>query len=159
MRAMRLAHDAGSEDDAVRPRMAHLASRFPGALREIDELELGEIERRIGQLDAALQGRGAVEAWMSATARFHALTRGALCAKRWLDGRKRVDESTLRAFEVEAADLAYPDDARAWASELARIASPPDGRVTRLVFARLAEELGISEGHARNLVFPARRKP
>src|ERR1700730_14264997 len=92
MLAMRLAHDAGGEDEAdVRRRLARLASRFPGALREIDDLDLDEIRRRLGALDAVLEGRGEVEPWMEAIVLFHALARGALCAKRWLAGRKRVD--------------------------------------------------------------------
>jgi hypothetical protein len=159
MLAMRLAHESGDEDvlDA-RARMAELASRFPGALREIDDLELGEIRRRIAALHATLGGEGEVESWMEAIALFHSLARGALCVKRWLGGRKRVDASLERAYRVEVAAFDFPEDARAWSDELARIASPPRGRVMDVVFARVARHLGTSEREARRLVFGLSRR-
>jgi hypothetical protein len=160
MLSMRLEHAAGTEDpDAVRARMAELASRFPGALRELDDLPLDEIRARVHALDSAIDDGREAQPWMAAMVRFHALARGALCAKRWLAGRKRVDASVERAFSRAAATFAFPDDARGWLPHLARIASPPRGRVTDAVFARLAEELGTSDRAARRLVFgPPRRE-
>jgi hypothetical protein len=159
MLAMRLAHEAGDEDVAkTRIRMATLSSRFPGALREIDDLELEEIERRVAAVDAVMRDGGEVEQWMEAVALFHALARGALCAKRWLARRKRVDAEVERAYAAAVPGLAFPEDARAWASNLARIASPPRGRVTDVVFARVARELGTSERAARLLVFGVPRR-
>jgi hypothetical protein len=159
MLAMRAEHASGAEDaDAVRPRMAELAARFPGALREIDDLELEEIRRRVSALDEVLRGGREPDPWMAAVARFHELVRGALCAKRWLAGRKRVDASTQAAFEEAVEHLTFPDDARGWANELGRIASPPRGRVTDVVFARLANELGQSERDVRRLVFGLPRR-
>ena len=153
--AMRSTHASEAE---ARARMAALASRFPGALRELDDLELAEIARRSAALDAVLDATGQLEGWMEATALFHALARGALCAKRWLLGRKRVDVAVERAYEAAVTALPFPDDARAWASDLARIASPPRGRVTDAVFARVALELGTSERQARLLVFGVPRR-
>jgi hypothetical protein len=159
MLAMRVEHASGDEDeDAVRPRMAELAARFPGALREIDDLELDEIRGRVSALNAVLGGEREPEPWMTAVVRFHALTRGALCAKRWLAGRKHVDASVRAAFERAVPQLAFPDDARGWASDLARIASPPRGRVTSVVFSRLARELGTNEREVRRLVFGVPRR-
>lgn len=159
MLAMRAEHASGVEDaEAVRPRMAELAMRFPGALREIDDLELDEIRRRVATLERVLDGEREPEPWMGAVARFHELTRGALCAKRWLAGRKRVDASVQAAFEASIEGLAFPEEARSWTHDLARIASPPRGRVTDLVFARLAQELGASERAARRLVFGTPRR-
>ncbi len=159
MLAMRVAHASGDEDaEDVRARMGEVAARFPGALREIDDLELAEIERRIAALDAVAQAKHEVEPWMEAVAMFHAMARGALCAKRWLGGRKRVDAGVVQAFEQGVAALAFPEDARGWSGELARIASPPRGRVMDVVFARLARELGTSERAARRLVFGAPRR-
>jgi hypothetical protein len=161
MRGMRLRHAAGEEGDAgeVQQQMARLAARYPGALREIDDLALHEIERRIAVLDRAIAGDSVVEPWMEALARFHELARGALCAKRWLGGRKRVDASTERAFAESLPSLAFPEDARAWADELGRIAAPPRGRVMDVVFARVARELGTSDRVARRLTFgPPRRE-
>jgi hypothetical protein len=154
---MRLAHDSGEDSEArARERMAELAAQFPGALREIDDLELGVIRDRIGRLDAALRGEAAIERWMEAVGLFHTLARGALQAKRWLAGRKTVDSATVREYENDIADVAI--DAPTWSSELALIAAPPRGRIMDLVFARIARTLGTTELEARHLVFgPPRR--
>jgi hypothetical protein len=159
MLAMRVAHASGDEDaEEVRARMAEVASRFPGALREIDDLELGEIRRRIEALDDVVDARREVEPWMEAVALFHAMARGALCAKRWLAGRKRVDAGVRQAFERGVPSLLFPEDARGWTGDLARIASPPRGRVMDVVFSRLARELGVTERVARRLVFGEPRR-
>jgi hypothetical protein len=159
MLAMRRRHDAGTEDEgAVRREMAQLAARFPGALREIDDLELSEIEARIAALDAAILGRCEAEPWMRASARFHSLARGALCAKRWLGGRRRVDDAVERAFVAAVSSFAFPEEARAWAGALGVLASPPRGRVTDAVFVRVGRELGVSERAARRLVFGEPRR-
>jgi hypothetical protein len=152
MLRLRLAHRGADEPDPRRD-MATLAGRFPGALREIDELPLDEIEARIAAIDAAVIEPGLAAPWMTAMGLYHALTRGALCAKRWLAGRKAIDEPTRAAFEGEASSLCYGEDALAWSSELARVAAPPRGRVTDLVFEKIAAALAISEEEARGLVF------
>lgn len=159
MLAMRLLHASGEEGDAshTRDRMAEMASRFPGALREMDDLELGEIQRRIERLDAVLDGSEEGEPWMEAVATFHAMARGALAVKRWLDGRRKVDAALERAFAAEIARFPFPEEIQTWARDLARVAAPPHGRVMNLVFARVAEHLGISEREARRLVFGASR--
>jgi hypothetical protein len=159
MLSMRDAHASGREDAAsVRVQMAELAARFPGALREIDELELHEIGRRIAALDAVAAEAAPQEPWMEAMALFHAMTRGALAVKRWLAGRKRVDAALRMRLHAEAASLPFPEDARAWADELGRIASPPRGRLTEVVFARLALRIGTTPHAARRLVFGVPRR-
>jgi hypothetical protein len=145
-------------EEEMRQRMAQLALHFPGALRELDDLELGEIRRRIAALEAVLEGRVQPEPWMEAVSLFHALTRGALVVKRWLGGRKRVDAALSRRFVVEHVELPFAEDARSWAEELAGIASPPRGRLTDAVFARLARTLGVAERQARRLVFGVPRR-
>ncbi len=157
---MRLAHEAGEEDpDEVRGRMAELALRFPGALREIDELEIQESARASRPSTGPLRGEGERADWMVAVGLFHASMRGALCAKRWLAGRKHVDAAMEQGFLQAAGQLAFPDEAREWQSELARIASPPHGKVTSLVFERIARQLGTTSREARRLVFgPGRRE-
>jgi len=148
-------------DPSLDPRrqMAALAAEFPGALREADELPMDEIDRRLVTLDRVAAGHEAAPAWMSMLARFHALTRGALCAKKWLAGRKEVDDATERAFTAEVGTLCYASDAREWSGELARLAKPPRGRVTDVVFERLARELGVEEGVVRGQVLGAGRRP
>jgi hypothetical protein len=159
MLAMRLAHDAGDEDPAaVKERMAGLAARFPGALREIDELELGEIRRRIERLEAFLLSPEHEEPWMEAVGQFHLAARGALGAKRWLEGRKGVDARMEGEFLRQAATLPFSQELRTWAGDLACIASPPNGRVTDLVFARVARLLGTTDEEARRRVFGVSRR-
>src|SRR5580692_10487397 len=150
--------DASAAPSDPRVAMAALARRFPGALREIDELPLDIIRARIEALDATLANPSRAEPWMMAIAMFHALTRGALSVKRWLSGRKVVDEECARAFALEAPSLAHGEDAIGWCEDLARLASPPRGRVTDLVYERIAQKLGVSDADARLLAFgPTRR--
>src|SRR4051812_43200333 len=92
MLRLRLLHDRAREDAQFvepdpRPAMAELARDFPGALREIDELPINVIRERIEALTVAEKDRARVEPWMHAHAIFHRLARGALVAKRWLEGR------------------------------------------------------------------------
>ena len=145
------------DEREIRRRMSRLAARFPGALREIDQLELAEIRRRLEALDAVLEGSGEEQAWMSAISLFHTLARGALAAKRWLGKTRRVDADTKVQFERDCPGLPVPEESRAWSHELAAIASPPRGRVTNLVLARVAAALGVEEATARVLVFGARQ--
>jgi hypothetical protein len=159
MLAMRIADSAGGEDEArTRARMARLSSRFPGALREIDDLELFEIRSRLAAIDTVLHQGAETERWMEAAIVFHALARGALCAKRWLARRKQVDAKVERAYAAATSALAFPEDARRWATDLARIASPPRGRLLDVIFERMARDLSISERAARTLVFGVPRR-
>jgi hypothetical protein len=138
---------------SVRARMATLAARFPGSLRELDDLEIPEIRRRIRALDAVVAGTGAVEPWMEAIALFHKLARGALWAKRWLRGRKAVSASLEAAYAADALAVDLAREALAWSTELAAVARPPAGRVLRLVFARMGGALNLTEAQARRVVF------
>ena len=159
MRSMRIAHASGGEEpDESRRRMASLAARFPGALREIDDLELDEISARIEKLDSALSGIHAVEPWMEAMALFHTLARGALRAKRWLGGRKRVGPDVEQSFAAHVVATEPDDDARHWAGALDALASPPSGRITALVYARIAAAIGVDIDRARALVFGEGRR-
>jgi hypothetical protein len=142
----------------TRRAMRKLAAEFPGSLREADELPMEELEQRVRELGAALRDEARVAEWMATMARFHALARGALCAKRWLAGRKRVDDAVRRAFEADATGLRYPSEALAWAEDLARLAEPPRGRVTELVFLRMALELDVDARELRRAVFGEGRR-
>ncbi len=159
MLEMRVAHASGGETPAqARSRMIVLAKRFPGALREIDDLELDDIRRRISDLGEVASGARDAEPWMVAMSRFHQLARGALCAKRWLCGRKRVDPHLEQVFGAQVSTLDFADEARLWENDLAAIASPPDGRVMTLVYARVGRLLGMSDTHVRHAVFGVSRR-
>lgn len=155
---LRSAHASGTEDPrAVRPRLAELAREFPGALREVDQLALEDVHARIAELDSVLAEERATAPWMTAIALFHALFRGALCAKRWMSTVGVTAKEARRAFEADLPALAYPDDARAWLDDLDAIASPPRGRLTELVLARIANAMAITPEEARALVVPSAR--
>ena len=135
-----------------RKEMAALASRFPGALRELDETPLEQIRARLAAVSRCVVTGEPPEPWMSATAMFHRLARGALLAKRWLGGRKHVDASATNAFLTWLDGSGGERDARAWAKDLARVASPPGRKLSALVFERVAAGLNLSVHEARALV-------
>ena len=161
MLGLRLLHVRAREDPRFeepdpRPAMAELAAEFPGALREIDDLPLDVIRRRIDAVAAAERDPSRAEPWMRAYFTFHRLARGALAVKRWLEGRP-VTPELEDAFRRELPDLRNAHDAAAWAPDLAAIAAPPRGRVMDLVYQRLAGELGTDVAAARAAVMPSRR--
>jgi hypothetical protein len=140
MRALRLLAAARTPHDP-RPRMASLAARFPGALREIDALPLDAIEARLATLRRVEQGHCEQPRWVSVMHRFHALTRGVLFVKR------------ATTTQPESSMGEWPAEALEWRDERARIASPPRGRLMDLVFERLGREVGVSPSAAKAMVF------
>lgn len=106
MLRLRLADRDGTLADP-RPAMRALAARFPGALREIDEIPLEALIARIDELDRA---PGAAP-WMRAHARYHELLRAKLAAK-----SERAPGGRLVAVviaEIATEHGATPDDIRA----------------------------------------------
>lgn len=164
MLALRVAHERARTDPRYvepdpREAMMALAARFPGALREIDELPLATIRARIDELLEVEREGARAASWMIAQARFHRLARGALATKRWLAKRKSATAALEAAFARAIAEGAVADDALLWAGALEAIARPPRGRVTDVVFARLARDLAMDEVVVRDLVFGPPRRP
>ncbi len=159
MLAMRVADLAvdGQRPEAVwvRRQMRELARRFPGSLREIDQLPLEEIARRKEALQQVLAETRPPHRWMHVMAEFHALARGALVAKRWLRGRKQVDDGLRERFVCEVGELPFPEDGRAWAGHLAAVAAPPRGRLLTLVVDRVSNESGVAVDDVRRWLFGA----
>jgi hypothetical protein len=144
MRELRRTDD-GSYDP--RDRMAALAARFPGALREIDTLPLDEIDRRINALANAERDPSHAARWMLAQSRFHALTREAL----------RVRANTLAGSEGAQSPLAEAKGATATSAEgelegVALEREKQRGLLAR-VYATLAQELELTPQEAKQLVF------
>lgn len=141
MKRLRLEHEAGGGGDP-RAAMRALASRFPGALREIDELPMELIDARLASLERALGGAPA-EPWMIALGRYHAWMRLALalrrsCARdRSLEAGRawRAGAAPAHADDVDPREL---DDAM-----LGAILRPPGGRLHRVVLARVGRELEV----------------
>ncbi len=155
MQRLRIA-DAANPGGDPRREMAALAERFPGSLRELDELPLAAIAARIEEIARCLAEGQLPAPWMLASVRFHQLMRGALAAKKWLGARRPVGSSLSRTFLENLGEVSRAEDARAWADDLERVARPPRGKLTALVFERLASELGISTGDARAHVLGSR---
>jgi hypothetical protein len=156
MLALRIAHEGDDEPDP-RAALAALANEFPGALREIDDLERRVIEERIASLLRA-EGGAPVERWMEAQLVVHRLARGALAAKRWLGKRRAITTAHREAF-LEAVDgRELPFEAAEWSDDLARIARPPRGRIMDLVYTRAAAALDTSIDEIRVLAFGPKRK-
>jgi hypothetical protein len=161
MLRLRLLHARAREEPGFvepdpRPAMAELASDFPGALREIDELSLDVIRQRIDAVAAAERDESKATPWMRAHVSFHRLARGALTVKRWLEGRPLTPDLAA-AFARALPSLPNAGEAAVWSTDLAAIAEPPRGRIMDLVYARLAEELGTDVASARATVMPPRR--
>lgn len=150
--ALRTAHDlartTGVPEPDPRTAMSALAARWPGALRELDELPLAVVHQRIAALARAEVDGAAFEPWMQAQLVFHREARAVLAAKRWLEGRRGIDAATRAAFAVAALD----DATRAWAARLDEVATPPRGRLLELVWPEVARALGVTVSEARALV-------
>lgn len=173
MRRLRELHDRARQDPTFfepdpRGAMQELASTWPGALRELDDLPLDVLRDRLDDIDGMLSeitaptavtsplsgSRATLPTWMHAQIRFHGLARGALAAKRWLAGRRHVDEAVLQAFVEEIRVHPHATDALPWKNHLASIARPTRGRLMDVVFERLAGELDTDALEARRRVFP-----
>ena len=162
LRLRQLHARAKAEPDFVepdpRPSMVALARRYPGALREVDELPLDVIEARIAELALAEHDAERIASWMMAQAEFHRLARGALAVKRWLAGRPPTAEiEAAFAAKLRAMPEGAREDAMEWEHDLHAIAKPPRGRVMDLVYARLARTLGVDVSAARATVLPPDR--
>ncbi len=153
--ALREAHDharaTGAPEADPREAMAALAARWPGSLRELDELPLDVVRARQRALAAAVDDASRIEPWMRAQLVFHAHARAVLGAKRWLAGRKEIDDASKRAL------AAAGEESSAWAHALEDIARPPRGRLLDLVWPRVAADLGVDEDEARRLVLGDRK--
>lgn len=89
---------------------------------------------------------------MSAQAAFHVAARGALACKRWLEGRKVVDDALRDAFGRALADGSLPREAQPFGAVLGAIARPPEGRLLTVVYGRVATLTGLDVTEVRRLV-------
>ena len=148
MRELRAHDEAGTLPDP-RARLRRLADRFPGALREIDERPMEEIDARIAALELHLAGQ-APAPWMLATYHFHRELRNRLRIKRWLAGRRTVDGALRERFAHEHAS---EPELLGLQGGLGEIARPPGQRLSVDALAAAARRLGVSADEAKRLVF------
>lgn len=142
MKRLRLEDEAGVAADP-RPAMRALASRFPGALREIDELSLETIDARVASLDRAIE-RDEPEPWMIALCRYHAWLRLALALRRGVAGERTQERARAWLAGADGAvDPDRPPPDTIDEETLAAILRPPGGRLSRVVLLRVAAELDV----------------
>jgi hypothetical protein len=144
IRALRLTDD-GSYDP--RERMAALAARFPGALREIDTLPLDEIERRIEALKQAERDPSHASKWMLAQHRFHTLTRDALTKRAFRNPAGSEGAQSPLAEARGASATSAEGELEGAALERER------QKLMARVYATLAKELATTPHEAKALVF------
>jgi hypothetical protein len=129
-----------------------LAGEFPGALHELDNLPLDEIDRRIEAIGRAAGG-GEAAPWMAWMCAYHALMRAALYLK------IRVGRAAAIS-EEEAAGLAAKAGAHAGvevnAAFVLAVKDPPGGRLNRVVMGALEARFGVGAGEMRQAMFPRR---
>jgi hypothetical protein len=94
LRTVDAAHVALGQAHDPKPQMAALARRFPGALRELDELSMTQIDARLAALDAALTTQSVPE-WAALQVAYHGTYRFALRVKLRAARQGARDEAAL----------------------------------------------------------------
>jgi len=156
LHALRLEHARG-ESHSPQPRMRALARRFPGALRELDELPLPLIEQRLRALDDALAHGPPFAAWpwIGLQVGYHAWMRAALRVKRLSRGR-RGDALEQVLGELAAAPHGEAPDPEAPTLDRAAVAvilQPPGGRLGPFVVGEVARAAGVDPETVRRALF------
>jgi hypothetical protein len=148
---LRAAEAAGTLPDPA-PVARALATRFPGALRELDEMPPDELARTLALLASSEPLNASEIQRFRALDAYHEALRGLLEVKRWLAGDRALSAPKLSSFH-EKSD--WTPAARSWVPWLATIARPA-GRLADLAISRVAQRLEITEEKAWSLVAPRR---
>jgi hypothetical protein len=151
---MRDENDRGLAGDPQRE-MAELARRFPGALRELDELPPEMLEQRLAVLEAVCEDRAQPPQWVVLQISYHGLLRAVLRIKRLSAGRGRAEAAAVLAELTQryAPASDEPDLGGFDHAALCAILEPPGGRLNPWVFARVAERHGVSPEIVRQALF------
>jgi hypothetical protein len=148
LHAERPSHEPRSE-------LRALSARFPGALRELDQLPIETVEQRLCALEAALARGGEAPDWAALQIGYHGCMRAALRIKRWFAGRAQADPGALLA-ELRARYRPATDEpplASFDRAALAAILVPPDGRLNPWVLARVAAAHGVEPERVQQALF------
>ena len=137
----------GADDGEPKAALRALAGRWPGALREIDELSDAEIARRIAVLE-----RGGEESWIAPLARFHGTMRAALRIKRRFGRAADPAEVADWLRTLAPRDLDEPSD-EALIGSLATILRPPEGRLGRWIWEEIANSRGTDRVNLERVIF------
>lgn len=137
--------------------MRALAKRFPGALREIDELPLEEIESRVAALDEVVAGRAEPPEWARYFLAYHGWMRAVLRIKRLCLDCADAEAALERARSTYDPEPDEPSRERLCQPELiAAIVRPAGGRLNPWIFERIALAHGVAPAHVRDTLFPPR---
>jgi len=154
IKRLRDEHAAGLAGDP-RQEMAELARRFPGALRELDELPMPDIEQRLAAIEAALQPGGAPPPWARLQIGYHGWMRAVLRIKRIARGRGGEHAAAvLASLQTEyRPDVGEPPLACIDLTVVVAVLEPSEGRLNPWVYARVAAELGVDPDSVRRALF------
>lgn len=119
-----LRRDTGPRDDA---RLRRLATRFPGALREIDVRTMASLEARLVAIESARAG-GAAPPWASLVSRFHGWLRVALRMR--AEGVLDAAAAHAWAERYQPSEPGDPPREALDAARLAALVSPRQGRLS-----------------------------
>ena len=135
--------DAAGLNVDPKAQLAELARRFPGALRELDELPMEDIAQRLAVLETVVAERGPAPQW------------AALRIKRLAAGRRAAHVGAVRR-ELESAYRPEPDEPPLASFDhavLLAILEPNAGRLNPWVFARVALEHGVDPETVQRALF------
>lgn len=150
-RALRALREA--RDVAPRSVLRALAAEFPGALRELDALSMGELRAREAAL-AEVTSLDDAPSWARWVAAYHGLMRVTLALKRWLSEASR-DEALVEAAGQRALG---PCGDPLGGDYLRAVREPPAGRLGVVVFARLGARFGEAPEVIWQRLFPTARE-
>jgi len=163
LRTVDAEHVARGHAHDPKPEMAALARRFPGSLRELDELPMAQIDARLAALEGALAEQRVPE-WAALQVAYHGTYRFALRIKRRSARKGALDDAALQhAIErllarTEAELESEPDEPRIAdfsADELRAILRPDGGRLQPWVLAHVARFLGVAPAAVAAALFAA----
>ena len=169
MLAMRLEREALEEQGILkfsgesgvqrRASSKELARQFPGALKELDRLCSGVLERKLKALEQSEAHDEALPLWAKISYDYHQLLREALAVKSWLAGKNfgpALDQDILESFQAldgqQYHSVNWPQACRGL-HLLQQITNPPAGRLSQLVWEVLQERFSLSIQDMRAMAF------
>jgi hypothetical protein len=154
IKRLRVEHARGDEQDP-RPQLRVLAARFPGALRELDELPMDAIEARLALLNDVLARVQPAPSWIALQLGYHGWMRAALRIKLIARGRDSAHvDAVLAELPQRYAPSAFdPPLASLDRAAVSAILEPLDGRLNPWVFARVAAAAGVEPDAVRRALF------
>jgi hypothetical protein len=165
LRMVDAAHVARGHAHDPKPEMAALARRFPGSLRELDELPMAQIDARLAALDGALAQQHVPE-WAALQVAYHGTYRFALRIKRRAARKGALDDAALQhaidrlLARTEGELEGEPDEPRIAdfaADELRAILRPVGGRLQPWVLAYVARALSVDPAAVSTALFAGDR--